>query len=762
MMISTQTLWQFPITAIDSDVARDLAGICEAEPQTNRTIRTLPLLNAFLDVTGQRVSRKDICELDHIEAILFGYEGFLFKHTDYPARLVGMFYNSARRILLNLAGLEKENIQTGNKNAWKVRQTESKLYFAQLFTDEVKLKYYQGWFAVSRDGEKFFLDLARFHNQFGEKLTSYVLDHINNYTSKYAAGSVKQHVKILKPAFHLMCKLYRTKKELTVLQDSLQVNAFAEMLFAERKANCIINGNELKYFYLEWGITTTTLKNTLIGTAIMAEPSYPIFCPTYTSAEGSKPEQSLYDKALTPIPLTITDEAAFTLFRKTIDGDLSLVAECCEMTCQQEMEKLEQRATLSEGGRIIHNFDRKKLDIHFTLRDIYATWNEYTYRIHETGIFDSIPAAELIEIIQPLGAYTLYPYLLLMVKEKAVITPSWFKEFELYDKHNQMTGFTQSGDNWIVTSFKPRSKPRARQSIKCNEKLTKLMHDIIALTKEAREYLRSIGDPSWRYLLLSGGGGFSKPIRITKLDKYNVRTLKTVPFYRNLRSLENIAKEKITSIITNLSLRSVRASRVIQIYLETFSEEAVARELRHSDNSRGLMEKYLPRAIREFIMERWLRLFQNAIIFEAMKDSPYLLEALDFNTQEELDEFLLNHKPHYRIRPQAEADFSDTSLIDENAKIPGTYDRAYIALNEQKLVVLLSLYLVITEAMNSQSKITLGALRWYPIAKLLTQAAVVQREGSLSGFCSYSVQELLRHAEPDILLAKKLEGLVYE
>lgn len=761
MMIATQNLWQFPMTAINSDVARDLTAICEAE-KDNRAIRTLPLLNAFLDVTGQSLRHKDIYELDHIEAILFGYEGFLFEYTDYPARLVAAFFNSARRILLELAGLEKENIQKGNKNAWKIRQTESKLYFAQMFTNAVKLKYYQGWFATARDGQRFFLDLSSFHNQFGEKLTCYVLEHINNYTSKYAAFSVKQHTKLLKPAFNLICKLYKTKKELTALQDSLQVNAFTEMFFAERKANCIINGNELKSFYLEWGITTTTLKNTLIGTAIMAEPSYPMFCPTYTSAEGSKPEQSLYDKALTPIPLTITDEAAFTLFRKTIDSDLSVVAECCEMTCQQEMEKLEQRATLSEGGRIIHNFDRKKLDIHFTFRDIYATWNEYTYRIHETGIFDSIPAAELIKIIKPLGAFTLYPYLLLMVKEHAAITPSWFIEFELYDKHNQLTGFTQSGNQWIATSFKPRSKPKARQPVICNEISTQLMHDIIALTKEARNYLRSIGDPRWRFLLLSGGGGFSKPSKITKLDKYNGRTLKTVPFYINLRSMETIAAEKKTSITNNLSLRSVRASRAIQIYLETFSEEAVARELRHSDNSRGLMEKYLPRAIREFIKERWLRLFQNAIIFEAMKDSPYLLETLDFNTQEELDEFLLNHKPHYRIRPQAEADFSDTSLIDENAEIPGTYDRAYIALNEQKLVVLLSLYLVVTEAMNSQSKITPGALRWYPIAKLLTQAAVVQREGSLSGFCSYSVQELLRHAEPNIMLAKKLEGLVYE
>lgn len=761
MMIATQSLWQYPLIAIDNDVARDLTVICDAE-KDNRAIRTLPLLNAFLDVTNQSLGRRSIYSPNHIDELLYGYEGFLFRYTDYPARTVGTLFNSARRILLELCGFEKENIQKGAKTAWISRQVQSKEYFAQMQTSAVKLKYYQGWFAVARDGQKVFLDLSSFHNQFGDKLTSYALELINNYSSKYAAGSVKQHIKLLKPTTNLICKLYKNKQELAALQSSIQVNAFAEMLFAERKANCILNGNKLKYFYIEWGTTVTALKNTLIGTAIMAEPLYPLFCPTYLSAKDPNVQTSLYEKALTPIPLTISDEAAFIQLRKTIDSDLSLVAECCEMTCQQEMDKLEQRSTLSRGGRVIHNFENKKLYIHFTPEDIYTTWNEYTYRIHETGIFKSVPAAELIEIIQPLGAYTLYPYLLLMVKEHASITPSWFKEFELYDKNDQMTGFTQSGDNWIATSYKPRSKPRARQSVTCNKISTKLMQDIIALTKEAREYLRSIGDPSWRFLLLSGRGGFSKPRVITKLDKYNGRTLKTVPLYINLRSMKTITAEKKTSIISSLSLRSVRASRAIQIYLETLSEEAVARELKHSDNSRGLMEKYLPAAIREFTMERWLRLFQNAIIFEAMKDSPYLLESLDFNTQEELDEFLLNHKPHYRIRPEAEANFSDNFMSDVDGEIPGTYDRAYIALNEQKLVVLLSLYLVICEAMNSKSKITPGALRWYPIAKLLTQAAHVQQEGSLSDFCSHNVKELLKHAEPDIVLAKKLKGLVYE
>jgi hypothetical protein len=761
IMIATPYLNQYPVVAIDYDIVRNLTAICDTE-KDNRALRTVSMLNAFLDITNQSLSRRSIRKPEDIDELLYGFEGFLNSHTDYPERTIGSLYNMLRRMLREVFGFEKDNVRTGDKSAWKVRQDHSKKYFTKMQKSTTRLRYYEGWFGISRDEQKVFIDLSRFHNQYGEKLTNYYLEQINNHCSKYSATSVKQQIKLMRPTTNLICKLYNNKRNLTSLQSSIKVNEFAELLFAERKANCILNGNKLKFFYIEWTTTVSILKNTIVGTAIMAEPLYPLFCPTYEVARDTNAQESLYEKALTHVPLTITDEAAFVQFRRAIDGDISIVSDCCVKTCQQEMEKLTRRALMGEKGHVIHDFKNKELDVHFSTNDVLATWNEYTYRINETGIFKCIPPNELIDIIKPLGAFTLFPYMILMVEQHAFITPTWFTDFELYNKKGQLTGFTQSGDKYIATSFKPRSKPKARQSVICNDISAQLMKDIIALTSEARAYLRSIGDPNWRYLLLSGGLGFTSPSRITNLTKYTTRTIKTIPLYINLRSNDYIAEEKRESLCGSLSLRAMRASRVIQIYLETLSQDAVVRELRHSEHSRALMNDYLPAAVREFVMERWIRLFQNAIIYEAMKDSPYLLESLDFNTQEELDEFLLNHKPHYRIRPEVEKCFSDCYLSDKDGEIPGTYDRAYIALNKQKLIVLLSLYLVISEALNSKSKITSGAMRWYPIAQLLTQAANLQKEGNLTDICSHSVRELLKHTAPDIVLAKKMESLVYE
>ena len=45
----------------------------------------------------------------------------------------------------------------------------------------------------------------------------------------------------------------------------------------------------------------------------------------------------------------------------------------------------------------------------------------------------------------------------------------------------------------------------------------------------------------------------------------------------------------------------------------------------------------------EYFNKRWVRQFQNAIIYEALSDSPYLFDALDFD-ESALDEFLKNHR----------------------------------------------------------------------------------------------------------------------
>jgi hypothetical protein len=95
----------------------------------------------------------------------------------------------------------------------------------------------------------------------------------------------------------------------------------------------------------------------------------------------------------------------------------------------------------------------------------------------------------------------------------------------------------------------------------------------------------------------------------------------------------------------SVGLRSARKLRAIRTYIKTHSLREVAEVLGHEAVDVVLLNKYLPSALMDFFNARWIRQFQNALIYIAMQESDYLLEAVDIKP-ENLDEFLQNHGIH--------------------------------------------------------------------------------------------------------------------
>ena len=91
-----------------------------------------------------------------------------------------------------------------------------------------------------------------------------------------------------------------------------------------------------------------------------------------------------------------------------------------------------------------------------------------------------------------------------------------------------------------------------------------------------------------------------------------------------------------------ISLRNIRKARGLQVYLQTRSLQSVAEELGHKQMDAKLLTSYLPEPLMDFFNARWIRNFQNAILFEAMKDSKYKLDAVNMTTKD-IEEFLTNH-----------------------------------------------------------------------------------------------------------------------
>ncbi len=185
----------------------------------------------------------------------------------------------------------------------------------------------------------------------------------------------------------------------------------------------------------------------------------------------------------------------------------------------------------------------------------------------------------------------------------------------------------------------------AEQTIILNDKSKKIIEDIIKMTSIARSYLKSINDNNYEYMLLKSSSLFTKPEKFNDISNLNEDYLFEKLKYHFLN--EQLLSEKINfneaeKLVKTFTLTKFRASCGVRVYLNTTSVERMSEALGHEKFEPRLMVRYLPTPLWTYFTNRWIRIFQNALIFEAMKDSKYLYQAIDL-TPAQLDLFLTNH-----------------------------------------------------------------------------------------------------------------------
>ncbi|NNB55727.1 hypothetical protein [Pseudomonas fragi] len=756
-MIATTHLLQYPLVAIAPGMQEKLNSI-------SRNLKIKPTiiayLNSYFHIIGIYLDEKVFSSLEEIEEAVDGLEGYLLSNTKFTKVFVAQILNKAVLVLAAMLGIKWTRSDRKTIQTLEMRQQNSLRYYESIQKSEHLLKYYSGWWFQCREGKTKFVNLIGPYLCYGEKLTYHILDLIECDFSRFSHHSCITRQVHLKRILSLMCKLYPNREKLSLLQDGKNVNEFVEILFANQRSNITSKGLDVKTFYKGWPTTIAVFNELLTETAIMSAPEWNLLCPTYKSASecNVKEEQMIFDKAFIDVPLNFSDEKAFNAFKSALDEELSFIEESCMYAFKKEIDSHLETAEKSRLGKVITNFLGLQLGVDFTECDVCRTWQEFTYSIAKTGIFKVIPARKFLQIVKPLRAHTLLPALHLLVQHHPIITPSWLTEFELFDSSGQQVNYTQSGDNWIATGFKPRAKGQEQQSIVLTNTTKCIFDEIIKITKDARDYLRSIGDDSYRRLLLSGGRGLQTPSHIdiiTPVGKMN----SDIPLRNTMlgKISRTFPRERVERIVARLSPRTLRDAVAIQIYLQTMSMEAVAVALGHATGETNTGERYIPSMLRYYMMERWLRLFQNAIVYEAMRDSPYMLDAMDFSTLQELDDFLLAHKEHYKIIPDKEmAVYQPYDKLENSIN-----ERLYIELNLAKLEILLCLYEIICAALKTGIEVVEAAMRWYPIATLIYQAVHLHKEGNLSGYCSRSVLVLFSKANPSRQLLENLKGVVH-
>jgi hypothetical protein len=468
----------------------------------------------------------------------------------------------------------------------------------------------------------------------------------------------------------------------------------------------------------------------------------------------------VHNKLITEVPLQYTDDQAIEVLFSQIDRDLDIVQRWARNQSFDLRKRQLCRKTLAKLG----NFDGPRIPAKASIRSIKEPeLSNLCAKFEHFGFFPSQPVKEQnldklygsslsrMELAYYLGLPTtdsLFPFMCLLVMYNPKITPNFLLELELFNKHGQATGFTKTDAQYQLTGYKDRRKKKlSEQKIPLSSRSAVVVRQVIEITQPLRDYLKEKGDDNWRKLFLTSGRGFSYPTRVDmtywkkKESPYQFNLLdKQFSRYTKLRG------DNLKNFVHRVTIGSIRASRAVQIYLETKSVHLMAEALGHTEYSSNLLSHYLPDSILAFFQTRWIRIFQKAFVCEAMKDSPYLLKATKFENMDELHNFLKNH-----AMKNIPEHLSDPEKALENAASEQNH-QVLISIDKGILTALLSLNRAVE---NSKKKNEISGLAryWSNISGLIEKEIRKGTDSLLKQHLSAAMENLA---------PKNMEALIYD
>ena len=220
----------------------------------------------------------------------------------------------------------------------------------------------------------------------------------------------------------------------------------------------------------------------------------------------------------------------------------------------------------------------------------------------------------------------------ILIDEDCSINPDTIGSAQYQDKDGKEYITLLGNSEEIILSL---AKDRAVKRFQvCAPKMsTQVVLDILASTKSIRHYLAPIKPDAGNYFfLVATKYGFGPPNNIS----LQIKGGSGLPWYEY--SKESFKRRKVGKESFNLS--AIRSTRGIIVWLETGSVRHMAKALGNTE--RIVMKSYLPQWLIRKRNERNARFFQQTLILIACAGEAWLLEASDFHTIDDLEQFVLN------------------------------------------------------------------------------------------------------------------------
>ncbi|WP_156043944.1 hypothetical protein [Pseudomonas mandelii] len=708
------------------------------------------LFDAFMKVTGRDLMALEPLNLDVL--LLKTFKGFLLVETDASNNYIEVMFRLSKPLFESIGFDDFEFVAVVGD---VVKNECVSIYLAETRSQEV-INYYQGWQVFSSDGHLMHIDLVLCHKLYGDQYSRDVYRKIQRYIRRYIKATALFKLANIKFVFSYMLHFLPSLEATSLLAEGQEVNYFFEHVKRVEELRVRELKMDMPSFKKRWAQVMLVVHEFFVTYKIMSTPAYKL--PKVTFTPGPKlAVSSTVDlvQMITPIPSHIGCDKDAAKICRDITEDVENIVTICERVRAKILTLVQKRICEAENyqkqlGEGFEDYPAERY-----ARACY-NWEKYNYsrlsRRDKYALYSGQPG--IAEKMGLLNGTTLLPFLFLLVYQHPQITPSWLLKFELFGSDGQQYGLKEDG-SFAVSEKSRRGFVNAQQVIGLNTKSKAIFADIQSLTQQARDYLRSIGNDDWRFLLLGKHRGFSVQRRITKLDRIDEGMHVTCPLTIELVKLFKCDER---DIVKRIGLRPFRINVAIMRLFQTGDEFAMSEDLGHVGSGDDDLKSYVPLALKQYFSNSRTRLFHNAFIFEAMKDSPYLIEALDFADLDELDNFLTAH----RLKPLPDSMSLKAFMMEENF---GSDDldssRAVVTVSEALCTVLLTLADVVKECRSSGLTIKDVASTWYHTAELVKVMVSLHDKGQIST-CSPKVIKIFKGSSYSDKLANRLRDLVAE
>ncbi|WP_371229675.1 hypothetical protein ACAW63_24230 [Pseudomonas sp. QE6] len=757
----TRAIRFHPFAAIDPEVANLIiqgASLHQrAVGKNNYTIRVpVRLLEAYCDIAALRITM-DTLRSPAIEAIMQSFSAAmagqaLVEHS-------GGVSEAYCRNLYQALTTAQTLLPDAHAFSWNISlfKPDAAVCAKISSTSNYKRWYWKGWSIIFPRQPSMYLRLAQLVAPYGRAFVEIIYAEI----TKYYRGRNNEfrpewnHMFDYLGEHHTLWPLSTFKTEAGVKSFMLD---FTVAHFTKAKETRQDASSKIK----AWNRFIKSVEECLCKTGAWANITSPIKRPPSSNKHGSETKLKeredgllIQEKLLTSIPLHVTDSEAVDVLFFHIKNHLATVRSWATHQAENLKYRQTHRVSLAQKGKPIIEYTGKRAANRYTLADVCATLeaadtkvpSSFLCKVYSRVTGEPCKSLDLANIYGLPMAGQLFPLQCLLVLEHPEITTSFIKNFELYNQQGQLSGFDE--ERRLLTGYKNRKKPSEReQVIELNDTSFEIVKDIIEITSVGRRKLRAQGNDSYRYLFITSGQNITH-FRQASVTVWNNTTLNHVDNLREkliaqFRPHSDLPSNELFELIKRVRLTNIRASRAVEVFIQTKSSEAMSKALGHTHYYPDLLSHYLPDALMAFIKARWIRIFQKALICEAMKDSPHLLRVTRFNTMDELDSFLDSHRikeiPSQASDPERTEQWAITEISE-----------AVLSIGVPFLASLLSLEAAVT-ASTDRARVCGKAEYWASFADKI-KAEIT------SGYSRLLKKHL--NAAIKLIDAKKMESLIY-